>query len=108
MTLRGLIIVLLILKAVETSPQGIIWHDTFGGATDDDRVNSIFPTSDGGMVLTGYTAAANSKDGDLFILKLDVDQQVEWQDAMGGEKPDEGHCIIQTSDGGYMVVGTTE
>ena len=53
------------------------WLKTFGG-WNDDRVLSLTTTSEGGIVLMGYTRSnsgdfkgMNKGGGDIFIMKLD-------------------------------------
>jgi hypothetical protein len=41
-------------------------------------------------------------------LKLNADGTVAWQKTYGGSDGDTARCIQQTSDGGYVVAGTTE
>jgi hypothetical protein len=74
-----------------------------------DGLSSIQETSDNGYVLAGYTYA----DGvtvvqDAWVLKLDVNGNVQWQKAYGGPGQDEATSIAKTKDGGYIVAGRTQ
>lgn len=91
----------------------IIWQKTFGG-TGTDAANSIIQTSDGGYAVAG---SSNSGNGDItapqggndyWIIKLDANGNIVWQKSYGGNGSDEAQSIIQTSDGGYLVVGNSD
>ncbi|MCX2718627.1 hypothetical protein [Lentiprolixibacter aurantiacus] len=89
----------------------LVWIKNFGGS-GDDTAQSVIATIDGGYAVLGYT---NSIDGDLqgkalnvndyWLLKLDVDGNMEWSRTYGGSKDDRGQSIIQTQDGGYAITG---
>ncbi len=83
------------------------WQKTFGGK-NNDGANSIQLTADGGYIVAGWTSSFGSGEADVYILKLDVKGQLEWQKMFGGEYIDEAKSIRQTTDGGYIVVGSTE
>lgn len=78
-----------------------------------DRPNSIRTTTDGGYVIAGYTQSNNGDvsgyqgGGDAWIMKLDVDGNLEWQRCLGGTSDDEAYDIQQTVDGGFVVAGRT-
>ncbi|RXM51288.1 MULTISPECIES: T9SS type A sorting domain-containing protein [unclassified Chryseobacterium] len=91
----------------------IQWQKSFGG-TNSDRANKIIQTSDGGYMISG---ASNSNNGnvtgnhgnqDYWLLKLNSTGNLQWQKSLGGTGNDYGSSIIQTSDGGYVVAGTTD
>jgi hypothetical protein len=95
-----------------------LWQKTIGG-TWTDAFTSIKHTADGGYIVAGYTLsndedlAGLNPDGfggyaDYWIVKLNSTADVEWQSVIGGTGKDEGRCIISTTDGGYVVAGTTE
>ncbi len=44
---------------------------------------------------------------DVYVVKLDGGGNLQWTRTIGGSKDDEGGSIIQTSDGGYAVAGST-
>ncbi|WP_350293462.1 hypothetical protein [uncultured Croceitalea sp.] len=93
------------------SVQQIAWVKNFGGSGNESP-RSIIQTLDGGYAVVGFT---DSTDGDLvsknlnvndyWLLKLDVDGNMQWQRTYGGSKDDQGQQVIQTSDGGYAITG---
>jgi len=86
----------------------IEWQRTYG--TSSEHFNySIHQSSDGGYILAGYTYSFSSGyNDDIWILKLDLKGDIEWQRSYGGEANDYAYSIQQTSDGGYIVAGSAE
>jgi hypothetical protein len=82
------------------------WQKTYGG-TGDDVAYAITPTSDGGYVVTGWTLSFGAGLGDVWVLKLDGQGNVQWQKTYGGKGRDEARAIVSASDGGYVLVGMT-
>ncbi len=89
------------------STGGIVWQKTYGGA-GIDMAYSIRQTSDGGYIVAGYTDSFGAGGSDIWVLKLDSTGGIVWQKTYGGIFYDEGRSIQQTSDGGYIVTGSTE
>jgi uncharacterized delta-60 repeat protein len=86
----------------------IEWQKTYGG-DKSDSVSFIQQTSDGGYIIAGNTSSFNTGyDDDIWILKLSSDGDIEWQKTYGGDKSDSISFIQQTSDGGYIVAGSTD
>lgn len=89
------------------------WEKSFGG-TGFDYAYSIQQASDGGYIIAGYSESndgdvtLNKGAGDCWIIKLDYSGAIEWQKTFGGTFNDNGKCIRQTLDGGYVVAGNTE
>jgi hypothetical protein len=69
--------------------------------------NSIQQTSDGGYIVAGGAHFSDAGDSDVLVFKLNWDGTVAWQKTYGGPAEDWASSIEQTSDGGYVVVGTT-
>jgi len=84
----------------------LLWQRTFGGANDDEA-NSVRQTSDEGYIVAGSTSSFGSGNRDAWILKLDGTGIPQWQKTYGGSLSDEATSIQQTSDGGYIVAGST-
>jgi hypothetical protein len=85
----------------------IIWQKTYGGV-NDDSINAIQQTSDGGYLASGETASFGAGDEDLWILKLDDSGNIIWEKTYGGEDYDGASSLQKTSDGGYIVLSATE
>jgi hypothetical protein len=84
----------------------LIWRKTFGGA-DWDFGYAINRTNDNGLIICGSTYSFERGGMDGFILKLDIDGNFLWSKIYGGKKDDDLKKVIQTSDGGYIAVGTS-
>lgn len=85
----------------------IIWSKTYGGS-DNDYARDVQQTFDGGYVITGYTWSFGFGSGDVYVVKTDSSGDLLWANAYGGAGYDLGNSITQTSDGGYIVTGTTD
>ena len=92
------------------SSGSIVWQKCLGG-TSSDKAYAIVQTSDGGYILAA-TSSSNDGDvsgnhgqGDFWVVKLDDTGHIQWQRSLGGTQQDDAQSIIQTKDGGYMVVG---
>ncbi len=98
---------------VKTDATGSIqWQNTIGG-NDDDILNSIQQTADGGYILGGWSESNISGDKsentngvrDYWIVKTDATGNIQWQNTIGGSTGDLLQAIQQTSDGGYLLGG---
>jgi hypothetical protein len=82
------------------------WAKAYGGP-NNDRANAIQQTPDGGYIVAGETGSFGAGGSDAWILKLDVNGDVQWARAYGDTNNDYANAIQQTSDGGYVVAGET-
>lgn len=81
------------------------WNRTFGGQ-DDDRAYQVQQTSDGGYIVVGFKGPQYGQE-DVLLVKTDGNGTMEWNRTFGGRYQDIGYSVQQTSDGGYIVVGST-
>jgi hypothetical protein len=82
------------------------WSRTIGG-TSLDYALSIIQTTDRGYALFGSTDSFGAGYNDYYIVKLDSSGSLQWSRTIGGTGGDYGFSIIQTTDGGYAMSGTT-
>jgi hypothetical protein len=81
------------------------WAKTIGGS-DWDQAGSIIQSSDGGYAVAGFTSNFGA-GGDMYVVKLDSEGNVQWTKTIGGINYDQAYSIIRSSDGGYAVAGFT-
>jgi hypothetical protein len=85
----------------------IDWNRAYGGS-GTDAASSIQQTFDGGYVVVGRTNSFGAGGLDVWILKMNSEGNIDWQKTYGGGRNEEGSCIQQTYDGGYIVTGSTD
>jgi hypothetical protein len=93
---------------------GEIWQKTIGGSGHDE-LTCAKRTRDGGFIIGGTTDSEQSEDKttpnyggmDYWVLKLDSEGKIEWQQSFGGNYKDELRSITETKDGGYLVGGSS-
>ncbi len=91
----------------------LVWQKSYGGSLQDEA-KAIFLTNDDGYIIAGSTYSNNGDVSgnhstyatDIWILKLDLHGDIQWQKCLGGSNTDIASDIKQTDDGGYIVLGT--
>jgi len=88
----------------------IEWQKTYTtpGLHEHAEASSIRQASDGGYVVAGSINSFGAGEEDFWILKLSTDGDNEWQRTYGGGRYDFANFVQQTSDGGYVVAGSTD
>ncbi|OGN95123.1 MAG: hypothetical protein A2Z75_08070 [Chloroflexi bacterium RBG_13_50_10] len=93
---------------MKTDAQGNkLWDKTFDAEFEDEGF-SVRQTADGGYIVCGDRRSAgyyNSED--IWLIKTDADGNKLWDKTFGGEDSDPGASVQQTTDGGYIVCGST-
>jgi len=82
------------------------WNRTFIGIGYDE-VYSVFQSSDGGFVIAGHTTTQDGSH-DAWLIKTDATGNESWSRTFGGGKYDSARSVQQTSDGGYIIAGSTD
>jgi hypothetical protein len=91
-----------------------IWDRSFGGI-GQDRLLNLQQTADGGFILGGSSDSGISGDKsqssiggrDYWVIKLDANGSKVWDKTYGGNDNDEFSSLQQTSDGGFILGGTS-
>jgi hypothetical protein len=82
------------------------WTRTYGGSNYDFG-ECVRQTSDDGYIICGTSGSGGAGGWDIILIKIDEEGNTEWTHNYGGSSWEEGHCVQQTSDGGYIVVGNS-
>lgn len=100
------------------------WQKTIGGSGQDD-LTAVVRTRDGGFVIGGSSASQpNQTRGgafeqagekttphygglDYWVMKLDKEGKIVWQQSFGGKYNDELRSIALTEDGGFLLGGSS-
>jgi hypothetical protein len=99
---------------VETTAQGIQLNQTAYGSTDLDQAQVVLPTSDGGLILAGYTqspdlAPQGVNDANMYVVKLTAGREIAWEKSYGGELVEDAWGIAEKPGGnGFLVAGFSD
>jgi hypothetical protein len=108
---------------LDASGQNILWQKTYGGDFNDVGFSLRLTDDDGdGQKDDGFiiAAGAESSNGtmpprdanqvgyDIITMKYDLSGNLQWHARFGGTRSDRGYDVVQTNDGGYAVIGSTE
>lgn len=92
----------------------IEWQNTIGGASQD-YLYAMAKSEDGGYLLggTSYSDSSGDKsenslgDFDYWVVKINSIGEIEWENTIGGNNEDILWSVISTSDGGFVLGGTS-
>lgn len=87
-----------------------IWDKRYGGPGDDE-LRSMTATADGGFIFAGESTSgiggeksqSNHGEFDVWVVKTDVNGNMQWNASYGGQLDDRLNAIQQTADGGYII-----
>ncbi len=88
------------------------WQKRYGGSAAEVAY-SIQETKNGGYAVGGYSLSndgdvkGNHGNYDFWVLKLTAGGMLKWQKSLGGSGNDYGYSIEQTTDGNYVVTGSS-
>ncbi|MEK6481832.1 T9SS type A sorting domain-containing protein [Catalinimonas sp. 4WD22] len=100
------------------------WDKTIGGS-GGEILRCILSTPDGGYLLAGSSQSSSSGDKsedykgtcedeelracnhDYWIVKIDAQGNKLWDKTLGGDETDLLQSILSTSDGGYLLAGSS-
>jgi len=78
------------------------------GGDSADAGYSVQQTDDGGYIVAGFTESFGAGWYDVYLVKLDVNGNEEWQQTVSGREYEDANCVHQTNDGGYIITGYTD
>ena len=108
MRLAILVVVLMLhasLKGTYAQPE-LMWMNTFGGRENEFCI-SVIQTEDGGYALAGYTDSFGEGRYDFWLVRTNEDGEELWSQSYGGDSWDYCYDLVETEDGGFLLVGAT-
>jgi len=84
------------------------WRKTFNHQSWD-WAYSLIETKDQGYLIVGGTDDSNPIADDVYLIKTDSRGNLVWSKTLGESDQSEiGFSIAETSDGGYIIIGTKD
>ena len=90
----------------------MVWEKSFGGA-EIDEARGIVPSGDGNYIIVGDTRShqqdvtINNGAADLWVIKVSDNGELFWDSAIGGSNFDVARSVNPTSDGGFVIAGSS-
>jgi hypothetical protein len=94
---------ILFVSGVYSQSFETIWTRSYGGPLDDNG-STVHHTTDGGYIISGYTKSLGAGESDAWMIKTNAEGDTLWTKTFGGETWDWGQDVLQTKDGGYLLV----
>ena len=92
---------------VKTNADGDLqWNQSYSGV-GQGIADSLVQTSDGGYALAGYTYSMTEGGISAWVVKTDSNGNLSWNQTYTELGTAIAYCLIQTSDGGYALVGAS-
>jgi len=107
-------IILQDIWTIRLSATGAAVEERSYGGSNLDFGRDVMETADGGMILSGAT---RSTDGDIpnnqgqadgWLFRTDLQGEILWNLTLGGSQSDGWVAMQATTDGGYILVGSSE
>lgn len=85
------------------------WNQTYGGKWND-QAYAVIPSREGGYAIAGKNVPDETglRGPDFWLVKTDAQGLVEWNYTYGGMELDKARSVVQTADGGYVLLGETD
>ena len=80
------------------------WEKRIGNEYSN-RLNYFMPTADGNFIATGRSQQDSQETDELFVLKVDSDAEVIWEQFYEATVEGEGYYIEEILPGGYIISG---
>ncbi len=96
----------LLMMAGALNAQDAIW-ETIKGGYEDDIAYKVIRNSKGGYFVCGSTESKGVGKSDYYILKISEDGKAVQEKTYGGPDKDEARGMTETSDGNFVICGST-
>ena len=82
------------------------WDKSFGGTSADEALD-IVESTDGNIVVAGYTGSF-SVNSEVYLLKLSITDGATLWEKHFGDRQGSDVCLANAKDGGYIIAATGE
>ena len=93
---------------VRTDSSGTKQWNLFLSQPGNSEIHAVTQTIDEGYVFAGSSAVSASVNLNFLIVKTSASGIIDWSKTYGGENDEEATLIVQTDDGGYKAIGSSE
>jgi hypothetical protein len=84
----------------------IVWQESYGFLYSDMFIGAK-ETFDGGVIAVGMLGLPTSGDNDAWVLKFDLNMNLEWQKRYGGSGSESFRNLVEYIDG-YTFIGQSD
>jgi len=92
------------ILAIRLDPNGDVkWARAYGGGSQDEA-NGVAVDSKNDIILAGSTLSFGSGNGDMFVVKVDQDGNVEWAKVYVMESNKSAHDVVVADNDDIIVV----
>lgn len=93
---------------VKTNNYGdTVWTKTYGGL-ENDYAQNIIETSDGNILISGWSGTDSIALGDINLLKLDYNGDTIWTRCFTDPGHQGAYHLLETKNGEYLITGGIE
>ena len=85
----------------------LLWSQVYGGGSEERGYDLIEYTA-GGFVMAGLTRSFGDPAGDYYVVRVDADGGLDWDEYYVGSGEDFATGIIQSSQGGFAIIGIVD
>jgi hypothetical protein len=85
----------------------LLWSQVYGGG-NEERGFDLIEYSAGGFVMVGQTRSFGDLAGDYYVVRVDADGGLVWDEYYVGSGEDYATGIIQSSRGGFAIIGMVD
>lgn len=96
---------------IKINTEGVLlWEKTYGGS-NFEIANKIIKSKQEGFYMVGSSRSAdfevtkNEGNKDVWIIKVDENGTLLWENSIGGSELDEANGIVETNDYSLVIVG---
>jgi hypothetical protein len=80
------------------------WEKTYAN-NRRNIANDIIKTTDDAFLIAGRDAASGNKSGNAWLIKIDKQGDIQWQNTYGGNRGDTARSVIELKNSGYVFAG---